>query len=207
MSYQSSFGGGLSDGFVAKLDANGILVYSTFLGGSGPDSPLGIAHLASPPDPIGHVYVAGGTNSNNFPTTPGSLQTSFGGQGSEGCGDAFITKLIPSFSVQQSDQLVYSTYLGGSGDECWASISVDSSGNSYLNGATASPPSLPPANFRPVNAYQDHLNGMEDAFVAKLIPDVSIQPSSNQLVYFTYLGGSGHDMGRGGIALDSARNI
>ena len=97
---QRRLGGG-RDAFVAKLNAAGnALVYSTYLGGSGHDSGNGIAI-----DSAGNAYVAGDTYSSNFPVL-------YAFQGSNGGGqDAFVSKLNPSASA-----LVWSTYLGGSGE-------------------------------------------------------------------------------------------
>ena len=91
------------DAFVTKLDASGAaLVYSTFLGGSSYDEAYDIAV-----DGAGSAYVTGHTDSADFPTTPGAFDTT-----STATGDAFVTKLDASGTA-----LVYSTYLGGSGDD------------------------------------------------------------------------------------------
>ena len=88
---------------MAKFNSSGsALIYSTYLGGSGYDVATGIAI-----DPLGNAYVSGYNYAAGFPTTPGAYQTS-----SKGPYDAFITKLNPSGSA-----LVFSTYLGGTGDD------------------------------------------------------------------------------------------
>ena len=171
---------------VAKYDAGrplyiDPLIYSTYLGGSGPDAGQGIAV-----DSAGDAYVTGYTSSSNFPVTPGAFQT---GKGSDS--DAFVTKINPSGSA-----LVYSTYLGGSGPNAGRGIAVDSAGNAYVTGFTSSP------NF-PVTpgAFQTTYGGDGNAFVTK------INPTGSALVYSSYLGGSG---GSGGgdsgsaIALDNS---
>ena len=89
--------------------------------------------------------------------------------------------------------LVYSTYLGGSGDDRGYGIAVDAAGNAYVTGFTVRPTSRPPTPCRPL------LGAATDAFVAKL------NPAGSALVYSTYLGGSGDDDGYG-IAVDSAGN-
>ena len=101
--YQTTYGGGEGDAFVAKFSASGsALIYSTYLGGSGYDVATSIAL-----DPTGNAYVAGYNYAAGFPTTPGAYQTA-----SKGPYDAFITKLNSSGSA-----LIYSTYLGGTGDD------------------------------------------------------------------------------------------
>jgi len=156
-----------------------VLVYSTYLGGASEDLGYGIAV-----DSAGNAYVTGSTNSTNFPTA-GPLQAANGG----GQYDVFVAKLNPSGSA-----LVYSTYLGGSGQDSGDGIAVDSSGNAYLTGHTNSP------NFPAVSPLQPSYGGGGwDAFVTKL------NPAGSALVYSTYLGGSGQDMGYS-IAVDSAGN-
>jgi hypothetical protein len=121
---QPSFGG-VSDAFVAKLNPTGsALVYSTYLGGSGIDNGTGISV-----DNSGNAYVTGYTFSANFPLM-NPLQATPGGGG---YGDAFVAKLDSTGSA-----LVYSTYLGGSGDDYGAGIAVDSPGNAYVTGSTDS---------------------------------------------------------------------
>ena len=102
------------------------LAYSTNLGGSG-GIDLNFGSVAV--DTSGDAYVAGITGPD-FPTSPGAFQTTFGG----GSFDAFVTKLNATGSA-----LVYSTYLGGSGDEFDAGIAVDGSQNAYITGETMSP--------------------------------------------------------------------
>lgn len=100
-----------------------VLSYSTYLGGSGVEEGQGIAV-----DSSGNAHVTGYTASVNFPTA-NSLQVNFGG----GPRDAFVAKLNAAGSA-----LVYSTYLGGSDDDAGSSITLDSSGNAYVTGNTAS---------------------------------------------------------------------
>jgi hypothetical protein len=179
--FQTTFGGGGLDAFVTKINPTGSgLVYSTYLGGSGDDDGSGIAV-----DALGNAYVAGTTSSTNFPTTPGAFQTTVGG-----FEDAFVTKLNPTGSG-----LVYSTYLGGSGQDFGRGVALDSAGSAYVTGFTRS------TNFpTTIGAFQTTFGGgFGDAFVTK------INPSGTGLVYSTYLGGSGDD-GGGGIAVDSMPN-
>src|SRR5438128_829237 len=182
VAFRTTSGGG-AHAFVTKLNPPGsVLVYSTYLGGSSNDRGLGIAV-----DSGGHAYVTGCTNSINFPTTPDAFQTTSGGGA-----DAFVTKLNPTGSG-----LVYSTYLGGSGDEEGKGIAVDSRGHAYVTGFTSS------INFpRTTGAFQAIAPvkvplGSHGAFVAAL------NPLGTGLVYSSYLGGSGEDVGFG-IALDGS---
>ena len=133
-------------------------------------------------DSAGNACVAGYTNSSDFPTE-NPLQPLNGGST-----DTYVAKLNPSGSA-----LVYSTYLGGSGDDQGLGIAVDSAGNAYVTGPTYSP------DFPTQNPLQAEMRGNYDAFVAKL------NPSGSALVYSTYLGGSGEEAGHG-IAVDSADN-
>src|SRR5262249_10869756 len=165
-------------GFVLKLNAAGsALLYSTYLGGSGDDHAEAIAI-----DAAGAAYVAGSTNSTNFPTVTPVQATNAGGV------DAFVAKLSASGS-----SLVYSTYLGGRDADVATGIPVDTSGNAYVGGETAS------TNFRTANPMQATNAGFWDAFVAKLTADGS------GLAYSTYLGGNGTD-GAGGVAVDASGN-
>ncbi|MDA2936812.1 SBBP repeat-containing protein [Acidobacteria bacterium AH-259-A15] len=155
-----------------------VLVFSTYLGGIGFDEDLGLAL-----DPAGSVYVTGRTLSIDFPTASpfaGSLA---------GLADAFVTKLNAMGTA-----LVYSTYLGGSGFEDSEDIAVDASGRAYVTGFTSS------VDFPTVNPIQAAKGGgVWDAYVAKL------NPAGSALIYSTYLGGSGTDLGEG-IAVDAARH-
>ncbi len=182
--------GGVEDGFVAKLNPTGSsLVYSTYLGGASRDRCDGIAL-----DSAGNAYVTGFTGSSNFPTTPGAFQTTFAGGFCSFClggsfGDVFVTKLNALGSG-----LIYSTYLGGSGFDEGSGIAVDSAGNAYIAGTTAS------TDFPIVSPIQSTFGGgVFDAFVATL------NAVGSALVFSTYLGGSDTDVG-GGIALDSLPN-
>ena len=147
---QPTYGGfGLSDGFVAKLTADGTeLIYSTYLGGRDNDNAAGIAV-----DAAGAAYVTGGTASPDFPIVNALQPTLRGGA------DAFVAKLTPDGAA-----LVHSTYLGGSMDDGGNDIAVNADGDAYITGGTNSP------DFPTIHAIQPALGGTHDAFVAKLIP-------------------------------------
>jgi hypothetical protein len=130
-------------------------------------------------DKSGDAYVTGYTTSTDFPTV-NPFQPTFGGNY-----DAFVTKFDPSGS-----DLVYSTYLGGSGTDYGNGIAVDDSGDAYVTGETTS------TDFPTMNPFQPTCaGGCYDAFVAQL------NAAGSALVYSTYLGGSGLDGGIG-IAVD-----
>ena len=193
--FQSTFNGtkgqaASETAFVAKFDPDGNLIYSTLLGGDRLTEALGIAV-----DDSGAAYVTGYTQSINFPVKnpiQGTLGNPEGAPGNFGLGDAFLTKLSPDGS-----SLVFSTYLGGSGDEAGTGVAVDRAGDAYITGVTVSP------DFPTANPLQPHLRintfGQPtfDAFVAR------VDPSGTALIYSTYLGGSGDDKASG-IAVDAA---
>ncbi|MBI1803307.1 MAG: SBBP repeat-containing protein [Ignavibacteriae bacterium] len=189
---------GVTDVFVSKIrpdasivPASSQLLYSTFLGGTGPD--LGgyfeDNSFSITVDGSGNAYVVGFTSSADFPTTGGAFdQTLFG------LYDCFVTKLIPNTAiVPATGQLVYSTFLGGAGTAYAQGVAVDASGNAYVTGKSG-------GGFPTVSgAYSPASDG---AFVVKMIPNSSIVPASDQLVYSSVLGGStGITLGRG-IAVD-----
>ena len=166
------------DAFIAKLDPTGSsLVYCTYLGGTNDESGLSVAV-----DPSGNAYVAGYTKSLDFPTTPGTLQPTFGG----GSFNTFVAKLNPAGSA-----LVYSTYFGA-GTNNANSIAADAAGNAYVTGSTEA--AIPTT---PAGVQRAFGGGPNDAFVAKL------NPAGSALVYSTYLGGSNFEAGFG-IAVDAA---
>jgi uncharacterized protein (TIGR03437 family) len=175
---------GALNAFVAKFDPTGSqLIYCTYLGGSGSDKANGIAV-----DGGGNAYIAGTTNSTDFPLVNALQSANRGGTWFYAPGDAFVAKLNAAGTA-----LVYSTYLGGSDGDTAAGIAVDGAGSAYVVGTTIS------KDFPVVNALQP-LPGdpyAEDAFVAKL------SPAGNALVYSTYLGGNQREFGYG-IALDSS---
>jgi hypothetical protein len=157
--WQSSLAGGV-DAFVAKLTPGGkSIVYSTFLGGRGDDRAFGIAADAS-----GNAYVTGWTTSTDFPQVRGLQLSSAGGK------DVFIAKLDGSGTV------VFSSFYGGSGQDCGNAIAVDSSGHIFVAGETDS------ANLPVKDAIRSSLAGASDAFLLEL-------DSNNLLLFATYVGG------------------
>jgi hypothetical protein len=195
--YPTNAGGTLDgDAFVAKFDNLGTnLSYFTFLGGSGDDAAVGLAV-----DAAGHAFVAGVTDSTNFPVK-NALYPKISGTNIMINGhqygyhnDAFVAELSADGSA-----LVYSTYFGGGGNDQATTIALDSSGDAYITGRTTST-NLPVTS----NAYQsvlkcassDYILTSGNAFVAEF------SPGGTQLNYCSYLGGTNLDVG-GGIAVDA----
>jgi Beta-propeller repeat/Abnormal spindle-like microcephaly-assoc'd, ASPM-SPD-2-Hydin len=180
---QAAYSGAPDDAFVTKINPTGTAaVYSTFLGGNANDEGFGIAV-----DGNGNAYVTGLTSSTDFPNTPGTIQAAFGGAPE----DAFVAEINAA-----GNALVYSTYLGGSGDDAGFGITADGTGNAYVTGLTSStdfpnsPGTIQPGGFG---------GGASDAFVTK------VSANGTSLAYSTYLGGSGDDQGFG-IAVDGNGN-
>jgi Carboxypeptidase regulatory-like domain/Calx-beta domain/Beta-propeller repeat len=176
-----------NSGFLTKLCTNcsgaASLVYSTFLAHTGSVEGRSVAA-----DVAGNAYITGNLNSTatNFASV-GAFQTTYGG----GSQDAYVEKFNTNLAGAVSR--VYATYLGGSGKDIGASdgasnpgraIAIDDSGNVYVTGATGS------ANFPLANASQGAIGGLNDAFLSKL------NANGSALIYSTYLGGTGDDLGR-----------
>jgi hypothetical protein len=151
------------DAFVAQLSPDGReLGYSTFLGGTGNELAYGIAL-----DPTGRAMLTGYTDSVDWPLA-GAVQAA-----AAGGSDAFVAKLAP-----RGQRLVYSTYLGGAGDDRGWGIASDGAGNAFVAGYTES------ADFPTARAAQPSLGGGRDAFASR------ISPEGTHLVYSTFLGGA-----------------
>lgn len=166
------------------------ITYGSYLAGSRDDWGRAIAT-----DTDGMVYVAGDTQSStDFPTSPQAVQPVCGANPSGVCrSDAFITKLDPTQTGAAS--LIYSTYLGGAGDEQAYGVAVDAQGRATVVGSTHSD-DFPTTSGVVQSTYVDEW----DAFVTQLTPDGS------GLRWSTYLGGEGDDGARA-VALDPAGNV
>lgn len=151
------------------------MIYSMYVGGYNEDDGNSIAV-----DSYGNSYITGMTYSNDFPTT---LTTTYMGNY-----DIFVSKFAPN------QTLIYSTFLGGSGDDLGLKIVVDLAGNAYITGYTDS------SDFPHLNAFQPSITGTGyDAFYVKL-------SSNGSLLISTYLGGSNNDYGAS-LAVDSTGNV
>jgi uncharacterized repeat protein (TIGR01451 family) len=162
------------------------LAYASYLGGSGFDFGAGIDV-----DGAGNIYITGWTPSSDFPTAD-SMQP-YGGEGSWGYGDVFVTQLISTSGVYTYG---YSTYLGGSGDDRGLAIAVDDMGRAIVTGQTFS------NDFPTHKAVQTYPGGSGSSAFATQIISTS---GSYTLAYSTYLGGSGNDFGIA-IAVDGMGN-
>lgn len=184
------------DGYILKLNAAGDeLIYATYIGGTGFDRPRDIDI-----DGAGNAYIAGWTDSRDFPVTANAHDALCGSDGTCNGGkfDVFVARLNA-----QGNGLDYSSYLGGSGGDLAASIAVDNVGNAYVTGHTSS------ADFPTVRAYDTTCGtdgtcdgGESDAFIARFNTNKSGDAS---LVYSTYLGGIRRDQGLG-IGTDNRGN-
>lgn len=172
--YDSSLWGN-TDVFVTKLNATGeALDFSTFIGGNAVDYGYGIAV-----DAYNNTYITGKTLSSNFPIK--NEYSTYSGNF-----DAFVTKINPL-----GDELEFSTYIGGSGEDSGHAIVVDSYNNTYITGQTAS------VDFAVTfNAFNKTYSGSYDAFITK------VNAAGDDLAFSTFLGGSGEDLGHG-IAVDT----
>lgn len=171
---------GSSDGFVMKINSDATtLIYSTFLGGSGEDSSLGIAV-----DSSGNAYVTGFSDSLDFPTTSGVAQASLSGNF-----DSFVTKLNSTGTA-----LIYSTFLGGNNFDVGMKIKLDNDNNAFVGGLTMS------TNFPvTINAIQSTNKGDADGFLTR------INQNGTTLLYSTYFGDEGFNFSF--IELDDCCNI
>ena len=176
---------GVQDAFVVKLNASGSsLIYSGLLGGNFDDQAQAVAV-----DVFGAAYVAGQTGSADFTTTAGAFDRTRGGNW-----DGFVAKVSPDGS-----RLIYSTYLGGSSNDCETpgverecKIAADASGVAYVAGRTFS------IDFpTTANGFDLSHNGNEDGFMVKVSPDGS------SLVYSSFFGGSNNDQTLA-VAVDTA---
>jgi hypothetical protein len=178
---QPAYGGGGWDAFVAKINpSGGALVYSTYLGGGRTDSAGGVGnpHGGIALDSAGNAYVAGWTDSTDFPTVNALQSTS-----SPSNVDAFVTEISAGGTA-----LVYSTYFGGTypGGAQASGIAVDAAGSAYIAGLP-SPNSFPttPVAFQPLSSGRS-----QDVFIAKIAQQTFVSVSPAQAKFLTLLVGA-----------------
>lgn len=184
--FDRSFNGGIgrgphepTDAFVAKLSADGELIYSTYIGGNGDDNGRAI-HLM----PDGRLIVGGGnTTSTNMPTDRGTLSGPVLKARKGGLKDGWVAML-----AADGGSLEFLTYFGPDdddnprGDETIRGLGVDNNGNIWIGGTTQGS-DIPATG----NAFQKIRGAASEAFVAKISSD------GRELVYFSWLGGNGPD--------------
>ena len=158
-----------------------VLQYGTYFGGTGNEGANSLAV-----DSAGNTYITGATTSSNLPASPTAPYQS----ALRGPSDAFVTKMNATGTA-----LVYTTYLGGSGDDQGKAIAVDSSGNAYICGVTSST-NFPSAG----GGVSQYYGGTHDGFAAVL------NANGNALTYASYLGGAGDDTANA-LTLDSGANM
>jgi beta propeller repeat protein len=176
----------LADAFITKIDpAGATVVYSTYLGGGGTDQGFGVAV-----DAAGQAYLAGATDSLDFPTVNGALPAPLGNT------DGYLAKLSSTGAA-----LLYATFAGGSQNDYATGVAVDLAGNAYLAGTTLS------RDLLIVNGFQSLIGGgvtYGDAFMERINTNDS---GSLSLVYSTYLGGSDEDYVSNGAAGNAGHGI
>jgi uncharacterized repeat protein (TIGR01451 family) len=182
-----------------------ILQYVTYLGGSGTDTPVGIGV-----DAAGDPFVAGTTTSTDFPTSLTAYQTAIE-TGSTGTQHVFVTELNNTPTAQQ---LLYSTYLSGSGDDIASGMAIDSKGHIVVTGTTTSVESsttdqFPATNLPQPLPYQNLPRAAIQFFVTEINTNA---PRNGSIAYSTYFGGGNFDTTTpiatgGGVAIDSNGNI
>ncbi len=195
--------------FIAKIDPTRTdgLVYVTYLGGNGTDTPVGIKV-----DGAGDPFVAGTTSSTNFPTTPTAYQTA-AATGSTGTQHVFVTELDNASGVASG--LNYSSYLSGNGNDVASGMTIDSKGYIYVTGTTTSNDTPSASDQFPASAlpealpYQNISRASVQFFVTKVNTSA---PRTGSIAYSTYFGGGNFDTTDpiavgGGIAVDTNGNV
>jgi len=150
-SYQSFFGGGLTESFYAKMDSEGQIYYSTFFGGNGGDCAESCQVTQN-----GEIIIGGGTRSDDFPIQNGHNELF----------DGFEAGWLARFN--ESDDLVWSTYIKGDGDfDIIRDLDVDQSDNIFFCGTTTS------SDLSTEGVYQEEVLNTDvfSGIVAKYGPD------------------------------------
>ena len=189
---------GVGQFFLSKIDPTltdgSSLVYSTYIGGTNGAFVQGgqIAVDTNPTTPS--VYLSGTTDSTTMPVLNAAQGTNAGAK------DAWVAKFTPT--NVGSAQEIYLTYFGGGADDFGNAVSVDTSGQAYLTGSTASS-GLPAA--AGATAFQANIGGGTDAYVVKIGSSIPSGKTAYPINYFSYLGGSGNDAGLAIVAESSSQ--
>jgi hypothetical protein len=178
--YQANTNGS-GEAFLVKLWLEApLIVYSTYLGGTGTDGAKKVLL-----DPAGRVAIAGYTSSASFPITQNAYQAQLGGPNANplfSATNAFLS--ILDLTLPPAQSLVYSTFFGGSVDEVPYSLGLDTNGTYYLGGFTLSPDM--PVSQNAINATSARAGF--DGFIALINPSA---PPLNSLLYSSYVTGPG----------------
>jgi len=169
-----------SDAFVSKFNSSGsALVYSTFIGGSGDENNTTVsgrpAKIAV--DAAGNAYVAGVTQSVNYPVSGNAADPTYGGTSPSNSPDGFYVKLSPT------GDFLYGTFIGGTDRDFATGIGVDAAGNAYVSGFTRSD-TVTEGFVTTAGAIQTAIGGAQDNFLMKF-------DTNGARVYSTYIGGTG----------------
>ncbi len=188
--FQPTYGGGLNDGFLARFDSTGALLWATYYGGN-----LSDFMTACVADDSLNVYVCGNTSSSSGISTSGSHQASWGGVGSGISGspsDAFLVKFDSSGSRQ------WATYYGGDNSDFAAGIALDNQYQVYISGQTSSKGT---GTITTIGTHQPAfgLGSNPKAYVAKF-------QSSGTRIWGTYYGGTGYEWGED-VKTDDSLNV
>jgi len=146
--FDTTYGGGFSDGFLTKISGTGTLSWSTYLGGLTPDEARAVAVDAS-----GNVVVVGDTAGSDFPIG-GGFDSTYNGAGR----DAFVLR------TSNAGVRHWSSYLGGNAVDWGYGVAIDGSGNIFITGQTNS------TNFPSTAGFDASLGGTYDAYITKLAP-------------------------------------
>ncbi len=181
--YQSAYGGGINDGYLAKFNSGGTMQWATYYGGSAEDEVNDVVC-----DGTGNLYLVGDTKSLTGIASTGAAQVSFGG----GTG---YDAMLACFTTGGSGARSWGTYLGSSGSDLGNGIAIDQSNNIYVTGNTSSTDTIPYGL-----AYQSTFGGgLQDAFLAKYT-------NAGARIWGTFLGGNSIDYGQG-VNVDVFGNI
>jgi hypothetical protein len=185
---------GQTDAFITKFDTSWVRLYSSYLGGGANEDARSVAV-----DTFSKVYLTGWTDSGDFPQHGVTIQS-----GNAGGKDAFIAKLDPLGGG--TDDLVYSGYLGGLGDDTANGVAVDGKRNAYITGWTVTDIGFP----HTVDAAQTTFGGgARDTFIARVGPfaDLGVALIDNNavlngiLTYSVIVANNGPDPATGIIAV------
>lgn len=183
--FQTTFGGGSDDAFIAKFDSTGGRIWGTYLGGSDYDEGKGGCAV----DTSGNIFVHGYTGSSNFPVSPGAFQPLYAGNR-----DSYVAKF------DAAGNRLWATFLGGTEDDSGqGGCDIDPSMDVIVHGHSRSTDF--PVTQGAFQATRKGTNNPYDAYITKL------SGSAGDTIWSTYYGGTDTENGRGGCAVDTGGNV